>query len=109
MKLFNAIKSELMKRPNQQISLITILVGLFILTICQESFSQDSYRCLLSDPIYNEGCDYTQVPNDVKTQSLIINGDGDLILLGHCATQQDVIDAFIGWFDNVIDPETDCS
>ena len=90
-----------------------ILLEIFILGLALCSWTQNTYAqgagftCLFD----SHGCDYTEVPpppDKTPQPMLILNNPGATICLPYCSTEEDIIAAFQGWFDKLIDPVTDC-
>ena len=47
-------------------------------------------------------------PGETPLKELVLNNPHHRICLPYCSSEQDIIDAFTGWFDNLIDPTTEC-
>ena len=83
------------------VKLFTIIMFLSILP--RNGASQSAaLQCLIGDL---DGCDYTDVNNDIKTQSLVINAPS-YIELEHCSTEEEILAAFQDFMNNVVDQST---
>lgn len=83
----------------------TLICCLFILISNPFVHAQFGYSCLFNA----SGCDYTEDGGSGGSYNFIqLNNQNANITLPYCSTEDDIIDAFEGWLDNLIDPSTNC-
>ncbi len=84
-----------------KIFLATSLLVLFAKSSLRAQFD---YSCLFDAA----GCDYTEASGSQTYPTIKINGANAVVTLPYCTTEEEVIAAFTGWLENLIDPGTDC-